>query len=108
MNGLRSQVSEAQNILNRAGSLDKSIDPLSNQARTLQHQLLDLKQRLDGFKAGLEEKKDQTVFVNRKRRKLALHKEGRSQLMTLLAGTFQDIEGQVGELESRRKRLIGI
>jgi chromosome segregation ATPase len=107
MRDLNSQVTDAQNILNQAGKLDKSIDPLSNKVRTLQRQLLDLKQKLDGLKAALEEKKDETVFLNRKTRKLALDKKGRDEMMTLLAETLGDIQGQVTEIESKRHKLVG-
>ncbi|KAE9371743.1 hypothetical protein N431DRAFT_484214 [Stipitochalara longipes BDJ] len=84
------EVQDAQGLLLDAGYLDSSIDSLSTRVGTLKQQLLDLKQKLDGLKAALEESKDRSLFKVKRGKALGISKEGRAQMMLLLAETGQE------------------
>lgn len=105
MRSLNSEVKEAKTVLTQANNLDKSIDPISNQVSVLQHQMLDLKQKLDGLTANLEEKKDNAIFINKKTKKLALDKKGRNRLIEMLAESYGDLQGQLTEVERKWNQL---
>jgi chromosome segregation ATPase len=99
---LNTQVAQAQVVLIEAGELDKSIDPLYNQVRELRSQLLDVKQKLDGLKAALEEKKDGVSFLSRRRTRLTLDKKARNEMMSLLAETAEAIRAQITHVEDSK------
>ncbi|KAK3370695.1 hypothetical protein B0H63DRAFT_487441 [Podospora didyma] len=79
---IQKQVREAEALLHDAGNLDGSLNSLSTQVRTVQHQLLDMKQKVDGLKSTLEERRDRSTHKLKKAK--VIDKASRDETMMIL------------------------
>jgi dynactin complex subunit len=103
---LNEQIGDTQTLLNDSGRLDASIDALSKTVNVLQRQLLQMKHKLDDLKAGIEEQKDRTLRVKRFKNQLGMTKEGRDQLMSMLAETVFDMQNLLIDVKQKRQALL--
>ena len=99
------QVGVATAMLHDAGDLDSSLNSLSYHVRAVQLQLLDMKQKLDGLKSTLEERRDRSTFKI-KRAKLLIDKGGRADTMLVLSEMAEHLASLRTDVSERHQGLL--